>query len=201
MKRNVFIDAFKASLPILLGYGTMGFAAGIAFASSCGLDCAALWSGGIAAFSLSGTLQFVIGKWIGQGLGLCEVAFLTFLISFRYALYGFSLIGRWRGVGFFRKCFLISGLADENYALEASRQYPSRADFIRFCTYLTALDISYWTAGTTLGALVGSLYPVPASGMNFIMAALFISIFTDQVKGLAAELRKNARSKREARDA
>ena len=98
-------------------------------------------------------------------------------------LYGFSLIERWRGIGIWRKLFLILGLADENYALEVSCTLKNRDDYANYCTMLTALDISYWFLGTTIGALAGSTLPIPHKGIEFVMAALFISILTDQVSG------------------
>lgn len=181
-KRYIFLKAFKASLPILMGYGTMGFAAGVVFAAQSGVSHPAVWSGAIGASCVSGTLQFVIGDWMGKGMSLASVALLTFAISFRYGLYGFSLIERWRGIGIWRKFFLILGLADENYALEVSCTMKNREDYANYCTILTALDISYWFLGTAIGALAGSTLPIPHKGIEFVMAALFISILTDQVK-------------------
>ena len=185
--RYIFIKAFKASLPILMGYGTMGFAAGVVFAASSGVVHPAALSGAIGISCLSGTLQFVIGDWMGKGLSLGSVALLTFAISFRYGLYGFSLIERWRGIGLWRKLFLISGLADENYALETSCTLKNRDDYAKYCTILTALNISYWFLGTTIGAYAGATLPIPHKGIEFVMAALFISILTDQIKGLKVE--------------
>ncbi len=178
--RTIFAQAFKASLPILIGYGSMGFAAGVVFAARSGVPAPALWSGAIAASTLSGTLQFVICDWLAKGFSLSMVALLTLAISFRYALYGFSLLDRWRGIGIWRKLFLISGLADENYAIEASCRIADKKDYARFCTYLTALDIFYWFAGNLTGALAGSKLSIPGKGMEFVMAALFISVLTDQ---------------------
>lgn len=185
-KKYIFLKAFKASLPILMGYGTMGFAAGVVFAASSGAPMPAVLSGAVGACCVSGTLHFVIGDWMGKGASLASVALLTFAISFRYGLYGFSLIERWRGLALWRKLFLILGLADENYALEVACTMKNRDDYASYCTILTALDISYWFAGTTLGALAGSTLPIPHKGIEFVMAALFISIFTDQIKNIVA---------------
>ena len=109
MKRKtaIFLIAFKDSLPILMGYGTMGFAAGVVFAACSGTECPAIWSGFAAVTSFSGTLQFAIGYWFRDNVSLGFVALATLAISFRYAFYGFSLIGKWRDVGLFKKLFLI----------------------------------------------------------------------------------------------
>lgn len=176
--------AFKDSLPILMGYGTMGFAAGIVFAASSGAGLPALWSGLAAVTSFSGTLQFAIGQWFRDERSLVFVAIATFAMSFRYAFYGLSLVGKWRGVGFFRKLFLVFSLTDENYAIMSGRQSAPTHLFVPYCVRLCALNLLYWTSGCTLGAIFGSAFSIPGKGIEFVMAALFISILVDQVRSL-----------------
>lgn len=183
-KSAIAVMAFKDSLPILMGYGVMGFAAGVVFAACSGMSNPALWSGFIAATSFSGTLQFAIGNWFKDGWSAVLVALTTFAISFRYAFYGLSLIGKWRGIWVFKKFFLILGLTDENYALESSRHFVRKCDFERYCFLLTSFNLSYWVVGCTLGALLGDVLQIPDKGVDFVMAALFITILTDQVRAL-----------------
>jgi 4-azaleucine resistance transporter AzlC len=183
-KSAIAVMAFKDSLPILMGYGVMGFAAGVVFAACSGMSNPALWSGFIAATSFSGTLQFAIGNWFKDGWSAVLVALTTFAISFRYAFYGLSLIGKWRGIGVFKKFFLILGLTDENYALESSRHFVRKCDFESYCLLLTSFNLSYWVVGCTLGALLGDVLQIPDKGVEFVMAALFITILTDQVRAL-----------------
>jgi predicted branched-subunit amino acid permease len=38
--------------------------------------------------------------------------------------------------------------------------------------------------GCTLGALLGDVLQIPDKGVDFVMAALFITILTDQVRAL-----------------
>ena len=178
------LNAFKDSLPILMGYGTMGFAAGIVFAATAGVKFSAFWSGLIAATSFSGTLQFAIGYWFRDDASLAFVALATLAISVRYVFYGFSLVGKWRDIGLLRKLFLVFGLTDENYAIVSSHIDAPKDEFIRYSTRLIALNLLYWTCGCTLGALCGSAFTIPGKGVDFVMAALFIAILTDQVRAL-----------------
>lgn len=167
-----------------MGYGTMGFAAGIVFAACSGAKFPALWSGLAGATSFSGTLQFAIGQWFRDDRSLAFVAIATFAMSFRYAFYGLSLVGKWRGIGFLRKLFLVFSLTDENYAIMASRMSAPRHLFVPYCIRLCALNLLYWTGGCTLGAFFGSVFTIPGKGIEFVMAALFISILVDQVRSL-----------------
>ena len=63
---------------------------------------------------------------------------------------------------------------------------------LRYCTYLSALNHSYWIVGVTSGAVVVALLGMVVdpdairnwtNGMEFAMLALFLVIFTDQMRG------------------
>ncbi len=38
----------------------------------------------------------------------------------------------------------------------------------------------YWVSGATLGGIVGSLFKFNTEGLDFVMTAMFIAIFTEQ---------------------
>lgn len=161
----------------------MGFAAGVLVAVQNPDSASVLWSF-LGAVSISGTLQFLICDWYRDQASLAYVAAMTLAVSFRYALYGFSLITRWSGVPLWKKLILIWGLADENYALETLCRLRNKADYIRYSITLTLLDVSYWIGGCVLGAFAGEMLPIPNKGIEFVMVALFISILTDQIRDL-----------------
>ena len=117
----IFRIALRDSLPILIGYGTMGFAAGVVFAMVSTLDAPAIWSGATSILCISGTQHFALPSWIRDDKSLTFIAVATLMISFRYAFYGFSMVNRWRDVKPWKKAFLILSLTDETFALESSR--------------------------------------------------------------------------------
>jgi predicted branched-subunit amino acid permease len=84
-------------------------------------------------------------------------------------------------------------LTDENYALEASCKMRNEDENLRYCTILSALNHSYWIAGVVAGAaavcILGQMVSPEkirawTNGMEFSMAALFIVIFTDQMRSI-----------------
>ena len=93
-RRRIRRAAFVASLPVLMGYVTMGFAAGVLMAVKGGLVHPAAWSALLAASTVSGTLSFAIVPLVADSASLAAVAALTLGINFRYAFYGFSMLGR-----------------------------------------------------------------------------------------------------------
>lgn len=48
-------------------------------------------------------------------------------------------------------------------------------------TAVTLLDHLYWINGSLIGGLVGSLIPFDTKGLDFVMTAMFVVIFLDQL--------------------
>lgn len=174
--------AFINSLPVLMGYSAMGFAAGVLLSAKSGIDFAGAWAFLTSATSISGALQFMLVDWIANRTPLLDVALLTFCLNVRYAMYGFSLLDRFRGIGFWKKCYLIWSLTDETYALETDCRIPDKKKNIRYCLLLAFFDHAYWVIGVTAGAFAGKALPFSNKGIDFAMTALFLVILTDQCK-------------------
>ena len=47
--------------------------------------------------------------------------------------------------------------------------------------WVTALNHFYWVSGATIGGIVGSLLTFNTEGLGFVMTAMFVAIFMDQV--------------------
>lgn len=183
MDRRIFKCALVDTVPIMMGYLTMGFAAGVLMGVQSGTPCPALWAGLCGFAFVSGTLSFAIVPAIAGGYSLGAVALLTLGINFRYALYGFALVGRWKPLSFWRKLFLVHSLADEIYALDVACPLPE-SKRNRYSFYNHLLCTAYWVVGTTAGGAAGAALPIPSKGIEFAMCALFIVIFTEQIRKL-----------------
>jgi 4-azaleucine resistance transporter AzlC len=175
-----------------MGYSTMGFAAGVLLAVRGEVPFSPLWGMLTAATFVSGTLSFAIVPLIAGAAPLSSVALLALAVNFRYAFYGFSMLGRWKNVPLVKKLYLIHMLTDENYALETSCAEADPKRYESYCLRLSAFNQSYWIAGCTAGcvvvyALERTLSPEmikdASGGIEFAMVALFLVILTDQIRG------------------
>ena len=189
--RAILRLAFVDSLPVLMGYSTMGFVAGVLLAAKGGVVLSPLWGFLSSTLWITGTMSIAGVQPIASRIPIYAFALMTLAVNFRYAFYGFSLLRRWKDVPFLRKCYLILMLTDENYALESSCVIRDPKRNLRYCTCLSALNHSYWILGVTIGAVVVCLLGMAidpesirrwTNGMEFSMAALFIVILTEQVK-------------------
>ena len=187
-KPSILRQAFIASLPVLTGYSTMGFAAGVLLALHGGLSLSWLWAGASSAILVSGPLQFLFVDWVRSGTAYADVAALVVCLNIRYSLYGLSLLDRFAAAPWPVRTYLIGTVTDETYALQVQCPYPPAPRGTRYCLLLAAFDHAYWIFGVVAGAVAGAALPFAAKGIDFAMTALFLVILTDQCRERANRL-------------
>jgi len=189
--------AFVASLPVMTGYLTMGFAAGMLLPLHAGVDLPALWAALTSGVFISGLLQFLLVDWVRSGTAFADVAVLVVCLNIRYSLYGISLLERYRCASWPVRLYLIGTVTDETYALQTQCPWEPGPASTRYCLFLAFFDHLYWIAGVTAGALAGALaqhllspekVAVATKGIDYAMTALFIVILVDQCRARAGRL-------------
>jgi 4-azaleucine resistance transporter AzlC len=182
---SVFGAAFKASVPVLLGYLTIGIAFGLLLAKS----GHPWWLATIMSLVVfAGAAQFMAVGLLASGTGIAQIALLTFLLNARHMVYGLSLLDRFAACRRF-KAYLVFALTDETYGILTTVEPPAGAassaeEREAFYAAVSALDQSYWVAGSTLGALAGGLIPFDARGIDFALTALFIVLLVEQIRAV-----------------
>ncbi len=175
----LFRFAFKTTIPVLLGYSTIGLAYGLLLATS-GLPW---WLAPLSSVVIyAGAAQFMSIPLLVGGAGVAEIAILTFLVNARHLVYGLSLIKPFGEAKRVRP-YLVYALTDETYGLLTTVEAPEGASKTAFYGLVSALDQSYWVLGSLVGALAGSLVPPSwTAGMDFALTALFIVLLVEQIK-------------------
>lgn len=171
--------AFRATIPVLMGYLAIGIAFGLMMDSAgYSLPLTVLMSVTIYA----GAGQYLGVSLLVAGVSPVQTALMTLLVNFRHMFYGLSMLEKFRGMGL-RKLYMIFSLTDETYALLASAQAPEGVPEKDYYLAIALLDHSYWIAGSAIGFLLGSALSINTTGVDFAMTALFVVIAVGQWRG------------------
>lgn len=175
-KRQVaFGYAFRASLPILTGYGFLGVTYGIYMHE---LGFGFLYPMLMAMVVYAGSAEFLLGNMLLGSFHPLQTFLMILMVNARHLFYGLAMLERYKGLGW-KKFFLIFGMSDETFALTSSTQVPAGCDRGWYLLWLTWLDETYWVVGATLGGLIGPLLTFDLRGLDFVLTAMFAAIFTD----------------------
>ncbi len=176
INKTAIATAIKDTTPIMTGYLFLGFGFGILMQQS---GYGVLWSVAMSTFIYAGSMQYVAVGLLTSGAGLITTALTTLLVNARHLFYGISLINTYKGAGK-KKPYLIFALTDETFSLVSKNQIPDGVDQHTYCFLVSLFDHYYWITGTLLGALAGTVLPVNLEGIEFVLTALFVTIFVEQ---------------------
>ena len=172
-QRQLFLYAFRKSIPVLLGYIFLGAAFGILLVDA-GLSWP--WAPVMSLLVYAGSMQFALVPLLAAAPPLPTIAAVTLMINSRHLFYGLSFVEMFREMG--RKSpYMIFSLTDETYSvLCACRDDAEMALHSHDAAFMiAALHQAYWVIGSTVGALAGALLQFDTAGIDFAMTALRIS--------------------------
>lgn len=176
MKKYAVQTAFLDTLPVMTGYVFLGFGFGILMHQS---GYGFLWVLAMSLFIYAGSMQYMAVSLLTGGAGLLTAALTTFVVNARHLFYGISMVDAYKGAGK-KKPYLIFALTDETFSLVSKNQVPVGIDRHHYCFLVSLFDQIYWIAGSVLGSLAGSLLPINYEGIDFVLTALFVTIFVEQ---------------------
>lgn len=168
--------AFPLTIPVLLGYISVGIAFGILVVKS-GLS---IWAALLMSlFVYSGAMQFVAIQLLLSPVSLLQVAIMTLFVNARHLFYGLSFIDLFKTFGL-KKHYMIFALTDETYSLLCGIALKETTHKEHLFFAVSLLNQMYWVIGTIIGLLLGTLITFNTNGIEFAMTALFVVIFTEQ---------------------
>lgn len=177
MKRKALKTVFLDTVPVCTGYLFLGAGFGILLSEKTGLGIG--WAAFMALFMFAGSGQYLAVSLIADHAGLISAAIATFLVNARHIFYGISLLEPYKGAGK-KKPYMIFGLTDETYSLVTQNQPPEGMKKHTYCFLVTLFDHIYWIIGCSLGNLLPKLLPISFEGVEFVLTALFVTMFVEQ---------------------
>jgi 4-azaleucine resistance transporter AzlC len=170
--------ALEKTLPIMVGFWFLGGGYGVYMHN---LGFSFWYPLFMAAIIFAGSIEFVIGSLLLQSFQPLTVFILTALINSRHIFYGLSLLGKYAKMGK-AKPLLIYGMCDETFSLNATLKIPEELNKKSVYLWITAFNYFSWVIGAGGGGLLGTIFNFDVPGLDFVMTALFIVLFTNQLK-------------------
>ena len=174
--KKAFIYAFPKTIPILAGFLFLGISYGI-YMNVSGFSFVYPMLMGLLIFG--GSLEFVAVAMLLGSFAPLQTLIMTLMIQARHIFYGISMLQKYKGTGI-KKFYLIFGMCDESFSINYSAEIPQGVDKGWFMFFVTALNHLYWVAGATIGGLLGEVLTFNTEGLEFVMTALFVTIFLEQ---------------------
>ena len=177
--KKEFLIAFKASIPVMMGYIVLGFAFGLLAVSS---GIAWYYAICMSVLIYAGALQFLGVGFISSKLGFVDIFIASIFVNIRQTFYGLSLLEKFKAIPRFFRSYLIFALTDETYALLSTIKEDKNLDTKYYYLFLALLNQIYWVLGSTLGAIFGNTFKLNTNGIEFSLSALFVVLAIEQYK-------------------
>ncbi|MBE6825013.1 MAG: branched-chain amino acid transporter AzlC [Ruminococcaceae bacterium] len=175
--KNDVKKAFSATVPVLMGYLALGFGFGVLLSTE---GFSALWALFMSVTMFGGSMQYAAVDILADGVSLLSAAITTLIINSRHLFYGISLVDKYKDAGI-KKLYMIHALTDETYSLVCSDELTKDVEHKHFYYFLVSiLDHCYWIMGCVLGAVFGTNVTFNSEGIEFVLTALFLTIFVEQ---------------------
>ena len=126
-------------------------------------------------------MQFVAVTLLTSAFDPVQAFLLSVMVNARHMFYGLSLLDKYKGLGKVR-AFLIYVLCDETFSLVSTLEPPEGVARRDFYFWISLLDYLYWIGGTLLGGLLGGVLTLNTEGLDFVLTALFVVLFLEQMK-------------------
>lgn len=176
MKKKMMRQVFRDTLPVLTGYLFLGAGFGILLQKT---GYGILWAFFMALFMFAGSGQYLAVSLLAGQASLISTAIATLLVNARHLFYGISLVDDYKDAGP-KKNYMIFGLTDETYSLVTQNNPPEGMSRHAYCFWVTLCDHIYWICGCVLGNALGATLPISFQGVEFVLTALFVTMFVEQ---------------------
>lgn len=177
---NGLKKVFPRTIPIVISYFFMAIGFGVLIKSVGQSNVVGgLMSGGIYA----GAMQFAMVSLFSNPLNVLELVLLAVSINLRYLFYTLSLLGPLSQLPMWKRIAVVHFSSDETFSLYVTGGEDGNMATADDMFSMGLINFITWVGATVLGGWIGILLPIDATGIEFMMTALFITAFLEQWKG------------------
>jgi 4-azaleucine resistance transporter AzlC len=182
-----FAAGARAGLPVVLGYLSIGFAAGVVQRAS-GLSVAEVMLMSLVLYA--GSAQFVAASMIAAASPPLAVIATVFFVNLRHLLLSAALAPYFARVPAWKNALIGAQLTDETFVIALNGLQAGRPASPAWMAGLNLSAYSAWGAANLAGALAGGLVGhTRALGFDFALPAMFAALLVLQVSAQAERRR------------
>lgn len=174
-----FMQGVKDCIPTLLGYLSIGFAAGV-IEMTAGLSMAE-----IALLSLilyAGSAQFIAAGMLASNGSAAAIIFTIFFVNLRHLLLSAAVSPYFRHLTPLKNMWIGSLLTDESFGVAMTRAIGRKTLSERWMHGLNITAYLNWFAANMAGAYFGRWITNPEQfGLDFALPAMFIGLIVLQL--------------------
>lgn len=175
-----FWGGVKDCVPTLLGYLSIGFAAGVVGVTE-GLSI--LEVGLLSVFLYAGSAQFITAAMMGAGSAPLAIIGTIFFVNLRHLLLSAALSPYFRQYSWKKNLLLGAQLTDETFGVAINRLSLQTSHRDRWMLGLNMTAQINWVVATLVGAWFGTWLPDPqAFGLHFALPAMFAGLVVEQLR-------------------
>jgi 4-azaleucine resistance transporter AzlC len=169
-----FLQGIKDCIPTLLGYLSIGFAAGI-IEKTAGLSLAE--TALMALLLYAGSAQFIIAGMISTTNSAAAIIITVFFVNLRHILLSAALSPYFRHLSPLKNMLIGSLLTDETFGVAINRAADKPQLSEKWMHGLNLAAYLNWFAANIAGALLGQWIVNPQRfGLDFALPAMFIGL-------------------------
>lgn len=176
--REAFKFIFPYTLPIMAGYIFLAIPFSI-LALSQGLS--PLLIALMSVFIFAGALQFSAVNILAGTFDPLSALVITLMMGARHVFYSIAMLVPFSKIHHWTKPYTIYAMTDETFSLFISMEIPAHIDKAWAYFFIGLLNHIYWITGTIIGIFIGNNLSINIQGIEFVLTALFLSIFSNQM--------------------
>ena len=169
-----FMAGVKACIPTLLGYLSIGFAAGVV-EKTAGLSIVEI--GMLSLILYAGSGQFIVAGMIASHGSAATIIITIFFVNLRHLLMSAALAPYFRHLSPLRNLLIGSLLTDETFGVAISETARKKQISERWMHGLNITAYLNWFIANIAGAFLGQWISDPEKyGLDFALPAMFIGL-------------------------
>ena len=177
VQRYEWVEGFKKSLPVAMGY----LPAGIAFGVLAQVAGVPVWATIMLSIVLyAGAAQYACLPMLSAGLPIGNIATNIAAINLRHVFYGMPLL-KYLPKNKIAKTYCLFALTDETFSVMTSLPNESRQALI---LPVSLFNQSWWVLASAIGVFIGSALSDLVPNLDFALVCLFAILAYEQFQSI-----------------